>query len=223
MQIKGDRRGLRLLATGFTTEAALIEDLDHTLETRQEFLGTTGIFLEVGAMDLTPSLFEQVAQTFARFPALTLKGIQQSDTAVVISLEEKKPVPVPRIVRHTIRSGQQIMHTGDVIIVGDVNPGATIIASGDVMVFGWLRGTVYAGQPQDRTAGIFALRMQPTQIKIGDIMALGDGRGEEPEFAHVEEGAIVVQHWADVKLPDIVTQEPRTRRGTEKISRLINS
>lgn len=222
MEIKGDRHGLRLVATGFATEEALIADLTATLQARHDFLGETGVYLEVGSMALTLSLFQQIAEAFAPFPALTLKGVQQTDSSTVISLEEKKPAPVPLVVRHTVRSGQQIMHQGDVIIVGDVNPGATVIASGDVMVFGWLRGTVYAGQPQDRTAGIFALRLQPAQIKIGSTMALGDGHGERPEFAHVDGGAIVVQPWTDVKLPDIVTQEPKLRRGTERTSRLIN-
>ncbi len=222
MEIKGDRRGLRLIATHFATEEALIEDLMITLQSRHKFLGESGVYLEVGELELTATLFQRISGAFAAFPELSLKGIQQSDPSVVIPLESKKALSAPLIVRHTLRSGQQIMNQGDVIVVGDVNPGATVIASGDVMVFGWLRGTAYAGQPQDRHAGIYALRLQPGQIKIGDIIALGDGHGKDPEFASVEEGAIVVQDWTDVKLPDAVTQEPRSRRAAEKTSHLTS-
>lgn len=219
MELKGDRRGLHLLATNFTDEGALIDDLTHTLNTRHKFLGAAGIYLEVG-MPLTSSLFQRIAEVFAGFPDLTLKGILRLDPSGVISLEAKKTLSPPLIVRHTVRSGQQIMHQGDLIVIGDVNPGATIIAAGDIMVFGWLRGTVYAGQPQDRSRYIYALRLQPAQIKIGDIIALGDSQGEQPEYAHIDAGTVVVQGWDDVRLPEVVTQESKHRRSERRASHL---
>ena len=220
MELKGDRRGLHLLATNCPDEAQLVDDLTSTLNTRQKFLGTAEIYLEVN-LPLTASLFQSVSEAFSHFPHLILKGVVQSDPASVISLEEaKKPATAPLVVRHTIRSGQQILHPGDVIVIGDANPGSTIVAGGDVMVFGWLRGTVYAGQPQDRSHAIFALRFQPGQIKIGDVIALGDGHGEQPEYAHIDQGAVVVESWDDVRLPEIVTQEPKGRRSERKASHL---
>ncbi|WP_051351286.1 septum site-determining protein MinC [Sulfobacillus thermosulfidooxidans] len=219
MELKGDRRGLHLLATDLSNEDGLVDDLVKTLNARHKFLGTATIYLEVN-LPLTPSLFQRVAEVFSTFPNLTLKGIIQTDPSSVIPLEAKKPPSPPLIVRHTVRSGQQIMHQGDIIVIGDVNPGATIIASGDVMVFGWLRGTVYAGQPGDRARHIYALRLQPAQIKIGDVIALGDGHGEQPEYAHIEEGTVVVQSWDDVRLPEVVTQESKNRRIERRASHL---
>ncbi len=216
MELKGDRQGLHLLATNCPSETQFAEDLIDTLNTRHKFLGTAEIYLEVN-LPLTAPLLESVANAFSQFPNLVLKGIVRSDPTGVISLEEaKKPAASPLVVRHTIRSGQQIMHQGDVIVIGDVNPGSTIVAGGDVMVFGWLRGTVYAGQPQDRSHAIFALRLQPGQIKIGDIIALGDSHGEKPEYAHIDQGSVLVEAWDDVRLPEIVTQEPKNRRLERK-------
>ncbi len=216
MELKGDRRGLHLLATNCPSESALTDDLINTLNTRHKFLGQAEIYLEVN-LPLTATLFQSVALAFSHFPSLTLKGIVQSDPASVISLEDaKKPVSSPLVVHHTIRSGQQIVHQGDVIVIGDVNPGSTIVSGGDVMVFGWLRGTAYAGQPQDRSHAIFALRLQPQQIKIGDVIALGDGHGEKPEYAHIDQGCVVVEAWNDVRLPEVVIQEPKNRRLERK-------
>ena len=73
--------------------------------------------------------------------------------------------------RGILRSGQKIEVDGSFVILGDVNPGAQIIAGGNVVVLGSLKGTVYAGYPADREAIVAALNMEPMQIQIGDLIA----------------------------------------------------
>ncbi len=222
VEIKGDKRGLRVLAHGFSEETPLIEDLRRTLTDRSEFLGAAALLVEVDGLGLSTTLFQQIADVFTEFPALKLRGIQSPDPGpALLDLDSTRPtVPLspPLVVRHTVRSGQQVRHSGDLVIVGDVNPGATLIASGDIMVFGWLRGTVYAGQPDRRERSIYAVRFQPSQIKIGEVLALGDRDGQSPEWAHVESGGIVVESWTDVHIPDSVTPESRYRRNSSGLS-----
>ncbi len=222
MEIKGDKRGLRVLAHGFSDETLLIEDLRRTLVDRSEFLGAASLLIEVDGLSLSTSLFQQIAEVFSDFPALKLRGVQSPDPGqALLNLDSTRPdVPVapPLVVRHTVRSGQQIRHSGDLVIVGDVNPGATLIAAGDIMVFGWLRGTVYAGQPDRRERSIYAVRFQPSQIKIGEVLALGDRNGQSPEWAHVENGLIVVEAWTDVHIPEAVSAETRYRRNSSGLS-----
>ncbi|PSR34297.1 MAG: septum site-determining protein MinC [Sulfobacillus benefaciens] len=215
MEIKGDKRGLRILAHGFTEESDLIEDLRHTLKARAEFLGNAGLFVEVANLPLSAELFQGIAMVFSEFPALNLRGIQSPDPQNGLLTLDQSRTPArlsPQVIRHTIRSGQRVTHQGDLIIVGDVNPGATLMASGDVFVFGWLRGTVYAGQPETSSCSIYAMRFQPSQIKIGTVLALGDSLGEQPEFARVDNGLIVVEPWTDVHLPEAVTSDGRYRK-----------
>lgn len=101
------------------------------------------------------------------------------------------------IVRATLRSGQLIQYGGDVVVIGDVNPGAHIKAVGSVMIMGTMRGIVHAGVNGDYGVFIAAYKMQPTQLRIGDIITRSpDGRGSKfnnPEIAMVKQGKIVVE------------------------------
>ncbi len=83
--------------------------------------------------------------------------------------------PAPVIVRTTCRSGMRIESDADCIILGDVNPGAEILAAGDIIVFGRLRGIAHAGKNGDRTARIWAMSIEPSQIRIADLLAVSPG------------------------------------------------
>ena len=73
--------------------------------------------------------------------------------------------------RGTLRSGQKIEVDGSIVILGDINPGAQIIAGGNVVVLGCLKGTVFAGFPEDKSAFVASLMMEPMQIQIGNCIA----------------------------------------------------
>jgi septum site-determining protein MinC len=92
---------------------------------------------------------------------------------VGLTLEATQEVqPAPVIVRMTCRSGVRIESEADCIILGDVNPGAEVLAAGDIMVFGRLRGIAHAGSRGDRTARIWAMSIEPSQIRIADLVAV---------------------------------------------------
>jgi septum site-determining protein MinC len=103
------------------------------------------------------------------------------------------------LVRRTLRSGQAVHYPGHVVIIGDVNPGAEIIAAGDIVVWGKLRGTVHAGAGGDEQAVVCALHLAPTQLRIGNQIARSpeDTTQENwlPEMAFVQEGQIVAEPW----------------------------
>lgn len=101
-----------------------------------------------------------------------------------------------RIIRDTLRGGQKIESEHSVLIVGDVNSGAEIVAGGDIYVLGRLRGVAHAGAYDESGAGrrIFALQMQPTQLRIGSIISQGSEEGGRmPEMAKIEGNMIVVE------------------------------
>jgi septum site-determining protein MinC len=102
------------------------------------------------------------------------------------------------ILRETIRSGRSIYHEGHVVVIGDVNPGAEIIAGGDVVVWGKLRGLVHAGALGDKTAVICALELIPTQLRIADQIAISphdQRRQATPEKVSMHNGRIVAEAW----------------------------
>jgi len=101
-------------------------------------------------------------------------------------------------VLRTVRSGQALRHHGAVTVVGDVNPGAEVIAGGDVVVWGRLRGVVHAGAMGDEQAIVCALDLAPTQLRIAGLAARapeGAPPSAGPEVAHIEQDHIIVEPW----------------------------
>jgi septum site-determining protein MinC len=85
----------------------------------------------------------------------------------------------------TLRSGTRIEFSGHVVVVGDVNPGAEIVAEGNVLVWGRVRGMIHAGAKGDTSAFICALDLSPTQLRIADEISaiLKPQNNPHPEIA----------------------------------------
>ncbi|MBC5810566.1 MAG: hypothetical protein GIW95_06905 [Candidatus Eremiobacteraeota bacterium] len=95
--------------------------------------------------------------------------------------------------RGTLRGGQALQQLGNIVVIGDVNPGAELTASGDILVFGALRGTAHAGAQGDTTARVFALELAPTQLRIATLIAAdAELHAREPEVAYVESDRIAI-------------------------------
>ncbi|NJR51872.1 MAG: septum site-determining protein MinC [Leptolyngbyaceae cyanobacterium CSU_1_3] len=77
----------------------------------------------------------------------------------------------PMYIQMTLRSGTEIRHNGTVVILGDLNPGSSVIAEGDILVWGRLRGVAHAGCKGNARCLIMALQLEPTQIRIADFVA----------------------------------------------------
>lgn len=107
--------------------------------------------------------------------------------------------PDAMIVHATLRSGQKIETENSIVLVGDVNYGAEIVAGGDVIVLGILRGVVHAGAYDENGGGrfIFSLDLQPTQLRIGSVISRGTElkKGKGVEIAYVDGSAIVVEQY----------------------------
>jgi len=100
-------------------------------------------------------------------------------------------------VQKNLRSGQSIRFPGNVIIKGDVNPGAEVVAGGNIVVLGSLRGVAHAGAEGDEKATITAFYLRPTQLRIAGQIARppdGDdgGRGI-PELARMRNGKLIIE------------------------------
>jgi septum site-determining protein MinC len=106
--------------------------------------------------------------------------------------------------RRTVRSGQAIHHASTVIVLGDVNPGAEIVAGGDIIVWGVLRGMVHAGYPDNEQALVCALQLSPVQLRVAHLLSRPpDGMDAQqlPEVAAIRNGHIVVETWLNGRPP----------------------
>jgi septum site-determining protein MinC len=114
---------------------------------------------------------------------LTAKNSLAADFSQNIS-----PLSEPLYMETTIRSGIEIRHPGTVAILGDVNPGGSIIADGDILVWGRLRGIAHAGARGNSECLIMALQMEPTQLRIADAVARAPEKPPKnvnPEVAYI--------------------------------------
>ncbi|MEM7794839.1 MAG: septum site-determining protein MinC [Cyanobacteria bacterium P01_C01_bin.118] len=107
--------------------------------------------------------------------------------------EKGKALDTPLYLHVTVRSGVEIRHPGSVIVLGDVNPGGSVIAAGDIFVWGRLRGVAHAGADGNEACRIMTLHMQPTQLRIAGHVARAPEKPPamyEPEVAYVSRDGI---------------------------------
>ncbi len=111
------------------------------------------------------------------------------------TLFDENTILVPR----TLRSGQSIKYDGNIVILGDVNPGAEVIATGDVIVMGALRGVVHAGASGDVRSSVVAFSLQPTQLRIANhITRAPDDEVTThffPEVASLKNGVVTIENF----------------------------
>lgn len=141
---------------------------------------------------------EQIRNTIKEInPALKLVYFREDEDSTVDTVPVMKGQPM--IIRRNFRSGQRIIAPGDLVIVGDVNPGAEVIAAGNIYVFGRVAGGVlHAGADgSNNKAQVLALSLQPTQLRIGRVITRApdqkNSSEEGPELAKVQDNSIVVE------------------------------
>lgn len=132
------------------------------------------------------------------------EGLPVRDSLPASTPEPKSQQPAPvkgtntLYLRRGLRGGQKEVFEGDVVVMGDVNQGAEILAGGDVVVVGTLRGMVHAGYPDNKEAVVVALNLIPLQLRIGPQIARGEDsqnhrRTPRPEIARVKDEGIMIE------------------------------
>lgn len=101
-----------------------------------------------------------------------------------------------KFITKTIRSGQVISYSGNLVIIGNVNSGAEVYADGNVVVLGILKGYVHAGFRGNSKAIVAALCLQPSILRISNIMTRSpedNVKPRYPEVAKIREKTIIVE------------------------------
>jgi len=212
LQIKAHREGFILAPDAGASFSAIRSCLEHRLDDAGDFFQGSDMVLDLGRRPFAADEIVQLRELLEGKAQVRLVevwlgpeldgllswasrglGIPLRRTAVA---EKEDEAPRPVVVRHTCRSGTRIESPADCFIQGDVNPGAEVIAAGDIWIFGVLRGVAHAGAGGDRSACVRALSIQPNQIRIADLVAVPP-KGEPSsarrfEMAEVREGRIQV-------------------------------
>lgn len=220
--IKGTSDGL-VITLGEGPWQEVLTELETRLSARASFFVGGRVALRVGDRALSVEQLEKVG-TLLEEASVTLWAVEADHPATNSAAQElgletrlhpasspadEAPEAISReemvglVARRTLRSGQVIRHAGHVSLIGDVNPGAEIVAAGDILVWGKLLGTAHAGAMGDEGAVICALEMAPSQIRIGTHIARSPERSRRPkapEMASVQKEGIVVEPWQEKKV-----------------------
>jgi len=219
IKIKGSRKGLSItLGEGDWQE--LLPELDGRLRQADAFFQGSRVNLRTGKRNIDQKELKDLinvlvshdielvsVQTASEFTAEAARDLglrlalpeAASAHPEVLALAEQG-ISEGLLIRRTLRSGQSLRHPGHVVVIGDVNPGAEVIAGGNVVVWGKLRGLAHAGAMGDDEAIVCALELTPTQLRIGSYIAVSPdektGKDMQPEIASVRDGRIVAEPWS---------------------------
>ena len=197
--IKGTKDGLVFNMDETCSYQDLILELTHKLENNySQFLEgpIIRVTVRVGNRYISPEQEQEIRGHIRTRGNLV---IDRFESSVVLKeeVEKAKLAANIQIINKTVRSGQVYQCEGNVLILGDVNPGGYIQASGSIYVIGALRGMAHAGYLGEHRAIIAASILQPTQLRIASFVSRPPDEWEEElyemEFAYVENQQIVVE------------------------------
>ena len=212
--IKGARGGLRLHILDSCEWTDAFMALQKQLTDGAALLQGMKLSLDLGHRELSPQALDELHSVMRSYQPEPVDILSESRTvraeARTMGFIAKPPMPksatveveqTSTVMSRTVRSGQIVRHHGDVMLLGDVNAGAEIIASGSVIVFGRVRGVIHAGAMGDRSAVICAIELSATQLRIADLRARApEDQGQKvPEIACIEDTHIAVHAWHEYR------------------------
>ena len=216
IHIKGLRDGLLVSLSDAPWEeqsAALLAQIDG----QQAFFNGARLALDIGNQILKVNemveLRDRLSERNVSLWAIISESPITEKTAQLLGLATRVSKPRPEeshsfdtrnineetalFVNKTLRSGARVEFSGHVVVLGDVNPGAEIVAEGNVIVWGRLRGAVHAGSKGDKSAVVCALDLLPIRLQVADDAMNSSTRKEtgKPEMAFISDEKVIVETW----------------------------
>jgi septum site-determining protein MinC len=137
---------------------------------------------------------EQTSQLLGLATRISKPRPQESQDFGVDDLGEGTALFLDR----TLRSGTRIEFAGHVVVLGDVNPGAEIVAEGNIIIWGRLRGMVHAGAGGNRESVVCALDFSPMQLRVADVVlsSIKSPPQSGPRSARIDDDKLLIKDWA---------------------------
>ncbi len=176
VNIKGTRNGLIITFDAFSEFEEIKKNLRTKIESAGDFLKGAKLSFFHDSHPITDNQKSELAEIcqqygltlhaeatlpkntvrFRRFPEFSASPATEGESALLI--------------KRNLRSGQQVVFNKHIIVLGDVHPGAEIVADGNVLVMGCCRGSVHAGAKGDHTAYVIAYRLFSESLRIADVI-----------------------------------------------------
>ncbi len=224
---KGTKEGIWIIVNESYPLSQIYEEIDKAIGEAQYFFNGAQVIFDVGDRDLDKTELDNIKEIIVERYHLELIRVEGREwqwkycpaSHDLWEKESKNKLKKDNItgkkdmnnnhyiqnganallIKRTIRSGQRVEFDGNVIILGDVNPGSEIIAGGDIIVMGTLRGIAHAGAKGNDNAVVTAFYLKPMQLRIAQyITRAPDGEMQqivEPEIARVKDGTIMIEKY----------------------------
>jgi len=218
VQIKGLRDGL-LVSLGNASWDDLRAALMEQIETRQSFFRGARVAIDVGGQIFHVNELSELRDTLSErgvnLWAVVSESPTTEKTAQLLGLATRISKPRPQEmtrppaeaaggeaaamwIGRTLRSGTtRIEFPGHIVVLGDVNPGAEVIADGSILVWGRVRGVAHAGANGDNSAVVCGLDLSAGQIRVAGATAVPSERSGEvrPEKISLKDGILQMEPW----------------------------
>ena len=209
--IKGNKHGIVVVMDENIPFDELKEALAEKFRSASKFFDKANMAVSFEGRKISASEEKEILDIIAANSELNIICVVDNDKlrdeyykkAVDTKLEELS-THTGQFYKGTLRSGQVLESESSIIILGDVNPGARVISTGNVVVLGSLKGLVFAGANGNQDSFVVALEMAPMQIRIGDVIArsgdaapLKPGRNIDPKIAFVDDNNICLLYTSD--------------------------
>ena len=217
--IKGNKYGIVVVMDSDTSFDEIKNQLEEKLKESARFFGNGTMAISFEGRNLDDEQQKELLNVISESSDLNIECIIDHEKLTEIfkkSVEKieniddnKEDEPTPdstpvvgvdkntgKFFRGTLRSGQILESDTSIVVIGDVNPGASVSAGGNIIILGSLKGTVSAGMNGDEKALIVALDMAPVQVRIGDTIARCPERQKkakpETKIAYLNNGTIYI-------------------------------
>lgn len=215
VQLKGRQGGMiQCIVPEELDEAAMMDGFVKLLDSGVKLLKGNSVVMDMRGRQVDFTLIEKIYERFIE-PAeckvvswIVLDGASQ-DMLKKVGLPTGEPKATPKgsgarapqgglLFTGTLRGGQKIEHDGDVIVAGHANTGSEILATGHVVVLGWLKGLVHAGCGGDDSMSVSARSFESGQVRIGRKVGLVDKESHfwgNPAVVTVNGDEVVIGEW----------------------------
>jgi len=168
VQVKGSAKGFSIHVFEPDFQAIQTELAEMMRESKGFFKGAK--FAGFQGRNLREEEEEQLLSILEMdFNLETIKEKEEPEEDEAEAIEP--PARELHVIGRTLRSGQRIDVEGDLVLMGDANPGSILTATGNIVVVGALRGIAHAGINGDEAVSISAFRLEPLQLRIANVIA----------------------------------------------------
>ncbi len=215
---KGTVNGLTIIMREKDSFKDILENIEKKVSSAGKFFNGASLSVKYRGKKLSPQEEKQILDLLRKKSGAEIKSLQEDNE---VPESEDKDMPsgvsnrnsikkilffkgieegITKFYRGTVRSGQLLRFDGNVVVLGDVNPGGVVEAAGNVIVLGSLRGVVHAGYDGNKEAIVAAFNLQPTQLRIADVITRSPDEMEVkghpvPELAFIKDDMVYIDRF----------------------------